>query len=118
VVLPVPSWLSLLAPQHCSRPLLSRAQLWVWPVVTAVAVETPTTATGDDELPTPVLVPSWPEELSPQQRRAPDDSTAQLVSPPALMPVAVLMPVTVTGVFESLKVLLPRPPAKFAPQQR
>src|SRR5436189_226699 len=46
VVVPSPSWASLLRPQHGSVPLGRRAQEWKAPPVTPVAPVSPTTATG------------------------------------------------------------------------
>jgi hypothetical protein len=46
IVVPLPSWPELLSPQHCTSPLASKAQLWLPPVVTAVAVLSPVTDTG------------------------------------------------------------------------
>jgi hypothetical protein len=34
VVLPLPSWPSVLLPQHCTEPVLVNAQVWLLPVLT------------------------------------------------------------------------------------
>lgn len=61
----LPSRPKLPAPQHCTSPLASTAQLWLEPALTWVALVVPVTATG---VPLPVVLPlpSWPLAPAPQ----------------------------------------------------
>jgi hypothetical protein len=100
-----------------------------------VAVVIPVTVTGvvlhgtapapHDSGPVLVPLPSWPRELAPQHRTVPSVRSAQVYSCPAVTVLAVVIPVTETGVVlhgrlrqVSGPVLVPLPswPATFLPQ--
>jgi hypothetical protein len=60
--------------------------------------------------------PSWTKELSPQHLIPPSERRAQVWTDPAVSPVTLESPLTVTGVDESLVVPLPSWPSAFMPQ--
>ncbi len=76
VSVPVPSWPEPLYPQHVTLPSENRAQVWMFPAETAVAVVRPTkTGVGAFIV---VPLPSWPEPLYPQHATVPSESRAQV----------------------------------------
>src|SRR5580704_4980799 len=82
VVVPLPSWPSLLRPQHSTVPPESSAQA----ESIAVGPLRPETATGVEEL-VVVPLPSWPSPFSPQHSTVPPESSAQAEEPLAEMAV-------------------------------
>src|SRR5678815_4058222 len=76
----------------------------------------PVTETGVLELEEAPL-PSWPELPRPQHFTEPSEISAQACSPslPSAIAVALLIPVTVTGIFESVVVPLPNSPTSLCP---
>jgi hypothetical protein len=81
----------------------------------AVAIVTPDTASGIDEL-VVVPFPSCPLEFSPQHWTPPPESNAQAKSAPAATADAPVIPDTITGVVELVVVPLPSCPLELSPQ--
>ena len=77
VVDPLPSFPSVLCPQHFTSPDVRVLQVCRSPAAIVVALVIPVTATGVLEL-TSVPLPSCPYGFSPQQRTVPVASTAQV----------------------------------------
>jgi hypothetical protein len=118
VVVPFPSWPKAFAPQHLAVPFPNNAHEWLPPALTATALVPalrPLTSTGVDAF-VVVLLPNWPEPLSPQHLAVPSANNAHEWLPPALTAVAVERPVTTTGVDAFVVVLLPSWPEAFRPQ--
>src|SRR5579862_1027531 len=95
-------------PQHWAVPPTT-AQAAVGPTETWLAPTMPTTSTGtllDLEVPSP----SWPEPLSPQQRRAPPFTTAHAEYQPAATLCAAVMFFTLTGASRVVRVPSPSCP--------
>jgi hypothetical protein len=62
-------------------------------------------------------LPTWPQELYPQHRIAPSESSAQVCQDPAASLTGALIPLTRTGVFDPVVEPLPSSPTEFDPQQ-
>src|SRR3989442_6792136 len=92
-------------------------------MATAVAVVAAVTgvgvAVGGVEVAGSVVpLPSWPKSFSPQHRTVPSARSAQVWKPPAVTAMAVVIPVTRTGVTELNEVVAGAPswPGSFRPQ--
>src|SRR5450631_1759606 len=113
VVLPSPSWPTLLYPQHSTLPPETRAQAWAPPTVIAVAVVIPETITGVVMHRHPVVIvvplPSWPSLSDPQHITVPPESRPQTWPIPAATIVVPEMPETATGLELFTVVLEPFP---------
>src|SRR5262249_14981924 len=117
VVLLMPSWPLLLAPQHDTVPAARSAQVKFWPAVIAITLVRPLTGTGARRGVVTVLLPSWPTLLAPQHSTVPAWRSAQVWALPAATATALVMPCTATG--DSRLVVVPSPswPLVFLPQQ-
>src|SRR5262245_7092374 len=95
MVVPLPSWPPEFHPQHFTVAPSRAAHAWNHPRPRAAAPVRPVTATGVDES---MVVPSpnSPKRFRPQQT-VPIDNDAHVLSASALMLVAPVIPVTVTG---------------------
>jgi hypothetical protein len=116
-VLLSPSWPWALLPQHCTAPVLKRAQVWALPTAMPATPELrPNTATGVLRL-TEVVSPSWPWALLPQHCTAPVLKRAQVWALPTAMPATPeLKPETATGVLRFVVLPSPSWPSKLRPQ--
>jgi len=119
VVVPSPNWPDEFRPQQYTVPLVASPH--VYPLRAArlenFSPSVAVTATGVYRS---VVVPSptCPYEFHPQQSAVPSVVTPQVwASPPAVMLVNTLPPLTATGIALSAVVPSPRIPEKFFPQQ-
>src|SRR2546421_700443 len=78
----------------------------------------PVTAVGVDLCSNVLSLPSWPLELSPQQRTVPSARRAQVWAGPAARATALAKPLTGTGVERGVAVPSPSWPLALLPQQR
>src|SRR2546422_2755062 len=117
VVVPFPSRPSVFRPQHCTEKSWRTAQVCSAPDDAAVAVVIPVTAAAGvvEVVPGALLLPSWPQLLSPQHRTVPSWKSAQGCSAPGATAAGVI-PLTVVGVEELAVVPLPSRPSSFRPQ--
>src|SRR5262247_3635237 len=84
-VRPLPSWPFRFAPQHIAAPSAS-AQVWLFPAVKSVALDTPLTRIGTFVAAPADGSPICPRSLLPQQATAPPVVRAQVCCPPAVTP--------------------------------
>src|SRR5450759_2402462 len=116
VVVPLPSWPELLAPQASTWLVEVSARLWNWPPAMAVTVvpEGRLTATGV-LLSAVVPLPSWPMLLAPQASTWPVEVSARLWNWPPAMAVTVVPEgrLTATGVLLWVVVPLPSWPNRL-----
>src|SRR5580704_209938 len=104
MVVPLPSCPKSFVPQHWMAPVASSAHAACRPALMWVALVIPLTATGvalqapPQSGPAVVPSPSSPSVLSPQHSTSPPASSAQTPPPPALIWVALVIPLAAIGV--------------------
>ena len=112
MIVPLPNWPELFAPQHLTVPPADNAHECEPPAAIATTPDKPLTLTAVDAF-VIVPLPNWPERLPPQHFTVPPADNAHECEPPATIaigPTPKLKPTTAPGVDELVVVPLPNWP--------
>ena len=115
MVVPLPSWPDVLAPQHLTVPFASSAHEWLPPAVIATALREAAHDDGRRRV-GGGAVAQLTGTVAPQHLTVPFTTSAQECAPPAVTSTAAERPLTTTGVDEFVVVPLPSCPEVLPPQ--
>ena len=113
---PVPSWPSVLSPQHFTTPVWIAHMCPTPPSRAVTPLVRPVTATGAVLEALALPLPNWPNSLLPQHITSPPVRSAHVECPAAAIATTPVRPVTVTGVLLLVVVPLPSWPLLLRPQ--